>query len=156
MFYAILKPDGSLDRYPYTLTDLKRANKGTSWPKTISDEVAASFGVVPVTPAPQPADSYQINLERTAIKQGDAWIEQWIETPATPEQIAERTAAKASDVRADRNQRLSDCDWTQLADSPLDADAKLAWQLYRETLRMVPQQPGFPWQVEWPPVPGSN
>ena len=153
MFYALLKTDGSLDRYPYTLTDLKRANRGTSWPKVITDEVAADFGVVPVTPAPQPADDYQINLERTAVKQGDEWVEEWIENPATPEEIAERTTAKGNDVRAERNEKLAACDWTQLADSPLDADAKLAWQLYRETLRMVPEQPGFPWNVEWPPEP---
>jgi hypothetical protein len=156
MFYVKTAPDGALEQYPYTLTDLRRQNKGTSWPKQISDEVAADFGVFPVTPAPQPADNYTVNLERTAIKQGSAWVEQWIENPATPEQIAERTAAKANDVRTDRNQRLADCDWTQLADSPLDPDGKVAWALYRETLRMVPQQAGFPWNVQWPPVPGSN
>jgi hypothetical protein len=155
MFYALLKPDGSLDRYPYTLVDLKRANKSTSWPKVISDEVAANFNVYRVTPTPQPASDYTINLERTAVKVNGTWIEQWLETPATPEQIAERTATKASEVRQQRNELLSACDWTQLADSPLDADTKLAWQLYRETLRMVPEQLGFPWNVEWPPVPGS-
>jgi len=153
MFYALLKPDGSLDRYPYTLTDLKRANKGTSWPKVISDEVAASFNVYRVTPTQQPAEDHTVNLERTATKVNGTWIEQWIETPATPEQIAERTAAKANDVRNQRNEKLAACDWTPLPDSPLDLDAKLAWQLYRETLRMIPQQPGFPWSVEWPPVP---
>jgi len=153
MFYALLKPDGSLDRYPYTLTDLRLSNKGTSWPKVISDEVAASFNVYRVTSTPQPASDYSINLERTAVKVNGTWIEQWIEAPATPEEIAERTAAKASEIRADRNQRLADCDWTQLADSPLDLDGKLAWQLYRETLRMVPEQADFPWEVQWPPQP---
>lgn len=59
-------------------------------------------------------------------------------------------------VRAMRNEKLASCDWTQLADSPLDADGKAAWALYRETLRMVPEQTGFPWDVEWPPVPGDN
>ncbi len=155
MFYAKLAADGTLDRYPYTLADLRLENTGTSWPKTITDEVAAGFGVVPVTPAPQPADNYAINLERTAVKQGTAWVEQWIETPATPEQIAERTAQQADAVRAERNQKLADCDWTQLEDSPLDPDGKGAWALYRETLRMVPQQAGFPWNVQWPPKPGS-
>lgn len=153
MFYALVKPDGSLDRYPYTLTDLKNANPGTSWPKVISNEVAANFGVMPVVPAPQPAGNYTINFERTAVKQGDTWLEQWIENPATPEQIAERTAAEASSVRADRNQRLADCDWTQLEDAPVDPDGKLAWAIYREALRMVPQQTGFPWDVQWPEQP---
>jgi len=153
MFYALLKNDGSLDRYPYTLTDLRFAHPGTSWPKVISDEVAASFGVVPVKPTQQPADNYLTNLERTAVKQGPDWLEKWTETPATPEQITERTDAKAADVRSERNQYLAACDWTQLADSPLDADTKSAWALYREALRMLPEQTGFPWNVQWPPQP---
>ena len=155
MFYVLLTADGSVDRYPYTLTDLRRANPGTSFPKNISDEVAAGFNCFPVTPAPQPADDYTVNLERTAVKQGDQWVEEWISTPATPEEIAERTDPQAFAVRAERNQKLANCDWTQLTDSPLSADAKLAWQLYRETLRMVPDQPGFPWDVQWPPEPNT-
>ena len=155
MFYVKTTPDGTLEQYPYTLTDLRRQYKNISWPKQISDETAAKFDVYPVTPSPQPADRYDINIERTAVKQDTTWVEQWLETPATPEQIAERTEAKAAAVRADRNQRLASCDWTQLADSPLDADGKAAWALYRETLRMVPQQQGFPWNVQWPPEPTS-
>lgn len=153
MFYVLLNDDGSLNRYPYTLTDLKRANSGTSWPKTISDELAASFNVYRVTPTQQPVENHATNLTRTAVRVNGTWIEEWVETPATPEEIAERVLQKASEVRADRNQRLVESDWTQLQDSPLNADAKLAWQLYRETLRMIPQQAGFPWEVQWPPKP---
>ena len=156
MFYAKLNLDGTLERYPYTLTDLRRDNPGTSFPPDISDEVAASFGVVPVIPADQPAYDHTVDLSRTAEKKFGKWVEVWISTPATPEEIQQRTANKANEVRAERTKRLADCDWTQLADSPLDPDGKGAWALYRETLRMVPQQPGFPWNVNWPPVPGSN
>ncbi len=52
-------------------------------------------------------------------------------------------------MRQIRNAKLAQCDWTQLTDSPLNADAKNAWALYRETLRMVPEQSGFPWTVQW-------
>lgn len=152
MFYALLKPDGSLDRYPYTLTDLRLSNKGTSWPKVISDEVAASFNVYRVTPTPQPASDYSVNLERTAVKVNGTWVEQWIETPATPEEIAERTAAKASEVRADRNQRLADCDWTQLPDAPGD---KVAWATYRQELRDVPSQANL-FEITWPIAPDAS
>ena len=150
MFYVKTAPDGSLVQYPYTLPDLRLQNKGTSWPAEISDEVAADFGVFPVTPAPQPADNYTINIERTAIKQGSEWVEQWIETPATPEQITERTNSKAADVRADRNKRLADCDWTQLPDAPVD---RTAWATYRQALRDITAQAGFPWDVQWPVAP---
>ncbi len=66
-----------------------------------------------------------------------------------------KDAEQGKAVREDRNRRLAECDWTQLGDSPLDPDGKGAWALYRETLRMVPQQEGFPWNVQWPPKPGS-
>ena len=150
MFYVKTAPNGSLLQYPYTLADLRLQNTGTSWPMQISDEVAAEFGVFPVTPAPQPAENYTVNLERTAIKQGSEWVEQWIETPATPEQIAERTNNKAAEVRADRNKRLADCDWTTLPDAPVDAEA---WTAYRQELRNVTAQSGFPWNVQWSEAP---
>jgi hypothetical protein len=150
MFYALLKPDGSLDRYPYTLTDLRRSVANVSFPKVIDDATAASFNCLPVTPAVQPEDDYRFNLERTAIKDGANWVEQWIQTPATQEQIDDRTTAKAADIRDDRNRRLADCDWTQLPDAPVD---HTEWATYRQALRDVSSQPGFPWSVEWPQQP---
>jgi hypothetical protein len=150
MFYVKTAPDGSLEQYPYTLADLRCENKNTSWPQNISDEVAADFGVFLVLPAPQPVDRYDINLGRTAIKQGSNWVEQWIGTPATPEQITERTATKETEVRTDRNARLAACDWTQLPDAPADYTV---WAAYRQQLRDVTTQSSFPWEVVWPVAP---
>lgn len=150
MFYVLLTADGSVDRYPYTLTDLKRANPGTSFPQQISNETAEDFNCFLVAPTEPPADSYIINLERTAIKQGDTWVEEWISTPATPEQIAERTEAKATEVRKQRNDLLNACDWTQLPDAPIDA---ITWATYRQELRDVTAQANFPWNVVWPEQP---
>ena len=150
MFYVKTAPDGILERYPYTLADLCCENKNTSWPENISDELAAEFGVFFVSPTPQPADRYDINLRRTASKQGANWVEQWAVTPATPEQIAERTSAKESEVRQQRNALLSDCDWTQLPDAPVPA---APWAAYRQELRDVTAQSGFPWDVVWPEAP---
>ena len=154
MFYVLLTADGSVDRYPYTLTDLRRANPGTSFPKKISDEVAAGFNCFPVTPATQPADDHTVNLERTAVKQGDQWVEEWVSTPATPEQIAERTEAKAAEVRQQRNELLAASDWTQLPDAPTK-DAQ-AWIAYRQALRDLASQPGFPYAVTWPEKPAVS
>ena len=54
------------------------------------------------------------------------------------------------EIRAERNHLLSLCDWTQNADSPLDSDQKSAWAAYRQALRDVPEQQGFPYDVIWP------
>jgi len=57
---------------------------------------------------------------------------------------------KASEVRADRNACLAATDWTQIADSTAD---KPAWATYRQALRDVPSQVGFPQSVTWPQEP---
>lgn len=65
------------------------------------------------------------------------------------------TVDNASAVRAERDRLLTACDWTQLADSPLDAASMALWQNYRQALRDIPQQAGFPDSVEWPEKPAT-
>jgi len=53
-------------------------------------------------------------------------------------------------VRVERDSLLSDSDWTQVADAPVD---KAAWASYRQALRDIPAQTGFPKAVLWPETP---
>lgn len=64
--------------------------------------------------------------------------------------IVIETFPTADQVRAQRNALLAACDWTQLADAPVD---DLAWAVYRQALRDIPDQAGFPASVEWPVAP---
>ena len=153
MFYAKLDADGNLERYPYTLTDLRRDNPRTSFPKTISDETAAEFGCVSVTMVDPPAEDHTKNFERSARQVNGAWQERWIETDATAEQIAERTTTVSNDVRIKRNEKLAACDWTVLPDSPLSDGKKTEWQQYRQGLRDITSAEGFPHNVSWPSEP---
>ncbi|WFS62484.1 tail fiber assembly protein [Pseudodesulfovibrio thermohalotolerans] len=63
---------------------------------------------------------------------------------------AAKAEAEALEVRAERDRRLAESDWTQLADAPLDEAEKSGWAVFRQALRDVPQQGGFPGSVEWP------
>lgn len=54
-------------------------------------------------------------------------------------------------VRLTRNQLLAETDWTQAKDVPDAVSAK--WAPYRQALRDVPQQAGFPDNVTWPTKP---
>lgn len=56
----------------------------------------------------------------------------------------------AGQVRAERNGLLTATDWTQVADAPVD---KAAWATYRQALRDITAQDGFPWTVQWPEMP---
>lgn len=69
--------------------------------------------------------------------------------PPTAEQLA--IAARA---RRDDELRLSD--WTQTLDAPLSELEKAAWAQYRQALRDLPQQAGFPASVSWPLSPDAE
>jgi len=69
---------------------------------------------------------------------------------------AELDAALASEVRADRDARLTEVDavaGNALRWAALDAEAQAAWATYRQALLDVPQQSGFPNTVSWPETP---
>lgn len=55
------------------------------------------------------------------------------------------------EVLLQRATLLQGSDWTQLAD--IQESVRLAWQPYRQALRDVPAQPGFPLNVIWPTPP---
>lgn len=63
---------------------------------------------------------------------------------------AAKDAHEAATIRAERDRRLAETDWTQLVDSALSDESMVLWQSYRQALRDVPQQDGFPASVAWP------
>lgn len=56
---------------------------------------------------------------------------------------------------AQRISFLVNSDWTQLADVPLSAEKKAEWATYRQALRDLTDQPGFPENINWPVEPRS-
>jgi hypothetical protein len=58
---------------------------------------------------------------------------------------------KAVQVREERNAKLAATDWTQASDVP--QSVKDSYAPYRQQLRDVPTQSGFPNQVVWPTQP---
>jgi hypothetical protein len=71
----------------------------------------------------------------------------------TADELAEIDAQKAQEIRSERNTKLTESDWTQLNDTPLDNDSKVEWTVYRQALRDLPTQEGFPHSVIWPTKP---
>lgn len=72
----------------------------------------------------------------------------------TPDDLAQIKAQKSSEVRLQRDRLLAASDWTHLEDYP--KQDKQQWKQYRQQLRDVPQQAGFPDTIVWPTVPGSS
>jgi hypothetical protein len=129
----------------------------------ISEEAVNRFESDIVFEGPQATGGtvYQYS-QRDGVEQLDGkWYTKYIlgpvftdgETTAAEQEAAykaRKDAEKAANVRNSRTEMLKDCDWTQLADSTAD---KTAWATYRQALRDVTTQTGFPWTVTWPTQP---
>lgn len=142
-----------ISAYPYTQTDLIRDNPSTSFPVGgISPADLAEWNVFPVHFSDQPSIDplAQKLIELPPIFDGSSWLQQWSVEALTQEEIDGMNAAQADAIRQERNRLLAECDWTQLADAPVD---DLAWATYRQSLRDITLQSGFPWTVVWPDQP---
>ena len=70
-------------------------------------------------------------------------------------QIRARMKELADAARQDRDMRLTATDWTQVLDAPIDAATRAAYRAYRQALRDVPEQDGFPGDIDWPEEPAT-
>lgn len=123
---------------------------GASWDQT-TIEILNKLGADPVLEGPQPtAGRYQTVYRDGVQLVGRDWFTKYSVADMDADARAAHDAQQAKSIREDRNARLSACDWTQLADAPVD---DLTWATYRQALRDVPLQAGFPWDVNWPAKP---
>jgi hypothetical protein len=100
------------------------------------------FGWILFTADPNDTEPHGRELFETISKEGD--IADYVPPPPpSSEEIA-------AQVRAERNELLTASDWTQVPDAPVD---QAAWATYRQALRDIPQQTGFPEDVVWPTEP---
>ena len=80
----------------------------------------------------------------------DGFLKVLDEAEVAQEQQAE-VDSQAHRVRVNRTLRLQASDWTQGKD--IANEVSTAWATYRQALRDVPSQEGFPWNVTWPETP---
>ena len=105
----------------------------------LSQRVDLATGQVVDWQPPAPADD---ELRTWAW---DAVTRRWV---ASPTELALANAA-----RTERDARLAACDWITVRALELAEPAPPDWLAYRQALRDVPDQPGFPTAIEWPTAP---
>ena len=136
--------------YESELRSYLAANNGPSYDQ-LTPDVMEALGVDPVLegPAAQP-ERYQIAF-RDGVEQIDGqWYTKYSVADMDDEAKAAKNAEQSKLVRDQRNTKLSESDWTQVADAPVD---KASWATYRQELRDITTQAGFPWVITWPTQP---
>lgn len=144
----------------------------TSFPKVLNAEVLDNFGYDSVKEGLQATVTppYQYS-QRDGVEEIDGqWFTKFVAGPiftdttdedgnvvtaATNEAAyrAKKDADQGAMIRADRNKRLADCDWSVLTDSPLTTSKKTAWKAYRQALRDLTSSADFPHSITWPSQP---
>ena len=150
--------------------EFRQLQTGLGFPKEINEAILNEWGADIVYEGPQASGGtvYQYSMRSGVVHIGDKWYTNYIlgpvftDTPASEGQPAKtaaeneaeykamKDAEQAANVRRTRTEKLKDCDWTQIADSTAD---KAAWATYRQALRDITGQAGFPWTVTWPDAP---
>ncbi len=147
-------------------------NGGPSWDRT-TDEVLEALGADVVFEGPQATGGtvYQFSM-RQGVEQVDGkWYTKHVlgpiftDRPATdtePAQTAaqqeaaykaQKDAEQSKAMREQRSQKLKETDWVVVKHLERNENIPGAWEVYRQALRDVPTQQGFPWNVTWPEEP---
>lgn len=132
--------------------EFRASHPNTSFPPQLTAELLDSMGADVVFEGAQAQPTrYQTSFRNGVEQVNGKWYTKFSVADMDDDAKAAKDAEQAKSVRSDRNQRLKDSDWSQGKDI---ADAvSQPWAVYRQALRDVPAQAGFPWDVTWPDAP---
>ena len=141
----------------------------TSMPQQLTEELINNFGGDVVFEGPQATGGtvYQYSQRQGVEQINGKWYTKYVLGPVFTDTTAEdgtvtpaaeheaaykamKDAEQAKAIRTQRGEKLKDSDWTQVADAPVD---QAAWATYRQALRDISTQEGFPWTINWPEQP---
>jgi len=127
-----------------------KANGGPSWEQTTT-EVLEVLGADVVFEGPQATPTrYQTSFADGVELTDGKWYTKYSVSDMNQEAKDALDASQAEAVRKQRTEKLAESDWTQVADAPVD---KAVWATYRQALRDITSQSGFPWTITWPDAP---
>ena len=151
----------------------RSANPNISMPRTWNQNVLDALNIEAVLEAPKPdAGPYQYVARNGVVQDAKGnWVTAWevremfstdddgtkAEKEAAYQAGLDATAAKS--VREERDLKLKECDWVavkavdQNAQDSLGIQIPVVWVSYRQALRDITAQAGFPHSVTWPTKP---
>ena len=137
--------------YPYSIQQLKIDEYNVSFPIELTSDILAEFGVYSIQQTPKPNDYTKNITEGTPQLIDGVYTQIWNQTDSTQEEIDIKIQNQWEQVRVARNEILTQCDWTVLADSPVSASIE-EWKTYRQQLRDITSQSN-PFEIVWPTQP---
>ena len=134
--------------------EFRAAFPSTGFPIHITEQTYNEFGYDVVLEGPQAQPTrYQVGFADGVQQIDGKWFTKYSVADMEEEAKTAKDAEQSKSVRTQRTEKLRDSDWTQLDDTPMSNTQKAGWATYRQALRDVPNQAGFPFDIEWPTQP---
>jgi hypothetical protein len=127
----------------------------TSFPSQWTPALVEELGLDPVFESPTPTTTRYQTAYKDGVEQDSQgrWLWKWSISEMDDETKAAKDAEAAKAVRATRDGKLAECDWVVIKNLELNQNIPGVWEVYRQGLRDVPAQAGFPYDITWPEKP---
>lgn len=146
--------DGEVVQYPYHLSSLKRENPEVSFPRNMSDELLASYGIYFVEVQTEPSfdpKTQRVEPSNYPVLVDGVWTITMSVVDMNEEDIEIATSIKSQMQRDERRLRLLDTDWWAMSDRTMTSEQTA----YRQALRDITSHSNWPWleNEDWPTKP---
>lgn len=147
MQLAKVNVDGSIV-YPYSISEFRKEHANVSFPRVIPPEMFEEYGIyIVVETDPPEHDSWsQYVSGEPPIKTNEGVIQQWSVKDYSDEVLSQK-------ARDERSYLLMQSDWLSLKAQEQGVDLDASWVTYRQALRDITDQEGFPRTIVWPTAP---
>lgn len=99
-----------------------------------------------------PMDGYQYTVH--IVEQSDgSWAHEVLKVEISEDQYQSNVNLQKQAVKADRDRMIASTDWIVTKSVEAGTPIPEAWSTYRQALRDIPSQEGFPFNVVWPARP---
>jgi hypothetical protein len=156
MQYVKINSDGSI-KYPYDLQELRNQFKHIILPAKIPSTILEEnniFSVEILEAMSYDSTNYKCTRHEQPVYLNNQWVLGYDIIEYSDEEKNLKLFEFTQNIRERRNKLLAESDWTQLKDVQEPVSSK--WQIYRQGLRDLPSQDGFPFNITWPLKPENN
>ena len=126
----------------------------TGFPVQLTTDIINDFGGDVVLEGPQAQPTrYQVAF-RDGVQEIDGkWYTKYSVADMEQEAKDALDAQQAKNVREQRNQKLAETDWMVIKALESNTPQNFEVAAYRQALRDITSQTGFPWDIQWPTQP---
>ena len=131
--------------------EFRRRHKNTSFSRLLDEKLLDAFDTDVVFEGPQKhgLDPYSYSYRDGVEKIKGRWYTKY---SIGQQDRGVKDKERAESVRRQRDEELKKCDWRAVSDRELEPE----WKEYRQALRDITKQEGFPHDVKWPTDPDGN